>query len=147
MIDLRFLIIIKIWKHNWGEGIIKDQLRALYTFAIDPDSSLQDFLAASDLAQLFEHTLTEQAEQELQELSIIQHNLRQRVTQPQQATGQTIWKPQPDKGFSVKSAYNTLCDTPRIGSNTKSIWKLKVTPKLKIFAWLLYNNKYLLLQI
>ncbi|BFG33690.1 hypothetical protein CerSpe_199640 [Prunus speciosa] len=55
-----------------------------------------------------------------------------------------IWKPAADGIFTVKSAYELLfAETSEVDPFWQSVWKLKIPPKLKIFAWLLYQGKVL----
>jgi hypothetical protein len=55
-----------------------------------------------------------------------------------------IWKHSPTGIFSVKSAYtSSIVDPPVSNGPWKSIWRLNVPPKLKVFAWLFYQGRLL----
>lgn len=48
-----------------------------------------------------------------------------------------------NKSFSVKLAYLGMKNTPAIGFNIHRLWKYKVAPRIKVFAWLTYHNRIL----
>ncbi|KAI5325856.1 hypothetical protein L3X38_034930 [Prunus dulcis] len=53
-----------------------------------------------------------------------------------------IWKPAADGIFTVKSAYELLfAEIGWVDSYWDNLWKLKIPPELKIFAWLIYQGK------
>ncbi|VVA14222.1 PREDICTED: Polynucleotidyl transferase Ribonuclease H fold [Prunus dulcis] len=53
-----------------------------------------------------------------------------------------IWKPAADGIFTVKSAYELLfAEIGWVDPYWDNLWKLKIPPELKIFAWLIYQGK------
>jgi hypothetical protein len=45
--------------------------------------------------------------------------------------------------FTVKSAYEAVKKVPHISNNLHRIWKTKVPPRFKVFAWIMIQNKIL----
>lgn len=137
---------IQMWDQNWALGILKYKFEVLYTFTIREEITLEEYTNTREMPLIFRSVLSETAAEQLQWM---QNQREQYMTTRHQQEGSitggdtVIWKNTANGKFTVKSAYNTLQDSPARRCNTTTIWKLHVPPRFKIFAWLLVQNKIL----
>ena len=54
-----------------------------------------------------------------------------------------LWLLESSKIFTVKSAYKGMKNLPAIATNIHRIWKFKIPPRIKVFAWLTYYDRIL----
>lgn len=91
---------INFWDEDWGEQILKERFRALYTFAWCKDISVKQVVCTQNIGSLFRRVTTHQAISELQIL--IQIVVQARMTASQGLLDDAIWKGQSTGMFSVK---------------------------------------------
>lgn len=56
---------IKLWKQDWGIGIIKYKFEILYTFTTQKEATLQEFMQIQSVSSMFWSVLTDEANQQL----------------------------------------------------------------------------------
>lgn len=123
---------IAFWHDDWYSDPLCTKFSRAFSFAIDKDISLQDFVCADDHYGLFALPLSAQAFQDLQDILHILANLH---LNPQD---KDLWMCHwGSNAFSTKRYYQ-LCFPRLQGSESfEWIWRNKCTPKIKGFIWLL----------
>ncbi|XP_078150757.1 uncharacterized protein LOC144546100 [Carex rostrata] len=131
---------ISLWDHDWGKGILRDLLPALYSYSKIAGISLQQGASShQQLIESFMPNLSEQAQEELQKL----RRYIDRLQLIQSEMDNICWKANDTGVFSVQSAYKALKGGPRMASNLRHLWKLKAPPRMIIFGWLAIRNRIL----
>jgi hypothetical protein len=115
---------------------MKSRFPRLFSFALDENISVQEVMTHVDLSTLFELPLSKQAFDEFQ-------SLRQMVSQwdylPQlNDKWCTIWK---DGVFTSSLYYQHYFKDIKASSVLKWIWKSRVLLRIKVFGWLLVNDR------
>lgn len=132
---------INFWDEDWGEGILKSRFQCLYSFAWYKNLTLEQVIQNRDTSLLFRHVSTLQAHNELMTLNQIVVLARAMVED--EAVDGAIWKPNANGIFTVRSAYFTMKNGPRLKTRSHGIWKLTVPLRFKIFGWLLLLRRIL----
>ncbi|XP_078150358.1 uncharacterized protein LOC144545680 [Carex rostrata] len=97
-------------------------------------------MAYQDISLLFRQALSQQASQQLSGLlNDIQSDPITLTTRPDNAA----WRWEATGEFTVRSAYFASKNTLTTHYDTRRIWKLKVPPRMRVFAWLMVLNKIL----
>lgn len=130
---------ISFWHEDWGLGILKHTLPTLYTYCRDDTLTLANVWHEPELLSLFMGTIPEEEETHLQQLN---SQLRD-ITLNSGISDEAHWKWTSQAQFSVKSAYFTLMNRPRIGTHITRVWKLEAPPRFKVFGWLAMRNRIL----
>ncbi|XP_016648950.1 PREDICTED: putative ribonuclease H protein At1g65750 [Prunus mume] len=125
----------KFWKDSWliDEPLLK---HAGVLHIEDLDCSVSNFFKDGwwDLDKL-RRALTE---------DLVQHVVNYPVGFSSNLQDCQIWKGTANGVFSVKTAYNLFFKGPSWPDyNFSSLWRLKIPPKLQIFAWLTAQGKIL----
>lgn len=140
---------VQFWNEDWGMGMLKYRLEILYTFVIQQDMTLAQFTQQSRFqinAQMFKPVLTEEAQEQMEILQEIwqAHRINTQLqTNNQPNQDDAVWKMDEKGFFTVSSAYRILQKGPHISSSIHRIWKFRVPPRFKTFAWLLIHNRLL----
>lgn len=134
---------IKFWEHNWGYGCLKFEFHHLYKEAKDKGITVNLIYQTQNIEELFQDIgALMNDDSALQQLDKLKEILTiDRINTAMQDN--VSWMLQSNKDFSVKSAYLGMKNMPAIGSHTHRIWKFRVAPRIKVFAWLVYYNKIL----
>ncbi|KAJ4780789.1 RNA-directed DNA polymerase (reverse transcriptase)-related family protein [Rhynchospora pubera] len=132
---------IQLWHQNWGLGILSSNFQVLFSYCLNPDITDYNFLQhlAAPL-ELFRPSLTSSllAQQQLHELV---HLTQQTLSQPISLTHDQIYCKIAPNQLTSASLYNFLKTFPKIPSDTRLVWKLKVPPRVTTFSWLLLHDK------
>lgn len=132
-------VFIQFWQHDWGLGILKDEFNVLFMEARDPYISLQEVLNIQDLVSMFNMvgSLTF-----ITQLSELQTKL---LTRPTTITinDAVSWRLTTTGEYTVQSAYKRMKDKPTVTTRIHRVWKMKVPPRIKVFAWLTYHGRIL----
>lgn len=133
---------IAFWNHDWGLGFLKDKFPNLLSHAMDKEATVESILNTVPLRMNFRHILTTEA---TQELTILQQRFTDIRLIPGQQDG-IHWRWSKNGLFTVKSAYMALKNMPRIASEVHNIWKIKASPRIIVFGWLVCKNRILTLD-
>lgn len=131
----------RFWEHNWGLGFLCIKFPLLYEEAADKDMIVQQAFQ-QNFSNLCIITGMVQQGTLLAQLQQLQSILR---TQPLLTATQdeVEWSLTTTKEFSVKSMYRGLKGEPESTIRIHKVWKMKVPPRFKVFAWLAYHEKIL----
>lgn len=105
---------IAFWQDNWGVGILQFQFPTQHSFAISVHSMLTQMMDNADITDKFREDLSQQAQEELQQLSCLL------VLSPITLTigsNSAIWTWEASGQFIVRSAYYPLKNSLRIQNN------------------------------
>jgi hypothetical protein len=127
---------VLFWKDSWMEHIASEKYPRAFSFALDADKSVQDFITAPTLADNFWLPVSSQAREEIRDL---QNTSRELMLDSQDRDrwvydwGATVFTSQKYyqycfRDITVHAAYGWL-------------WKSKCTPKMKFFCWLLISDR------
>jgi hypothetical protein len=124
------------WKDQWSVTILEESHPTIYSYARKEDISVQEFLTADSLTQLFYLPLSPEA---LAELRDIQNSCREiELREHSHDTWSYVWG---DKEFTSSKyyQYNFRNINPHI--SFKWLWKSKCTAKVKFFGWLILSDR------
>lgn len=128
------------WHDAWiflGTAIpLKERFPRLFSFVLDDKLSLNDFISNQDPAALFFLPLSNEAMLEFQDIQIGLLSLNRNNEAPD------TWSWIPGKGiFSAKSYYKQMHAHLPPDDPCKWLWASRCTMKIKMFAWLLLNDR------
>lgn len=123
------------WKDNWAGECLEDIFPNIAHFARNPEILVKEVSEATCLANLFVIPITQAAAQELDDLrEIVQDfNLVDGIDQ-------RIFYWGNDKYLAAKLYKMAFLSMPAPAS-FRIIWKSKVTPRVKFFAWLILLDR------
>ena len=130
---------ISFWNHNWGFGIPKNILTAIFSFARDADITLLAMVTMRDLSQRFRPNLSTTAQEEL----LILTRWLMTVTLDPLQEDEPKWKWNATGEFTVQSAYRALKTGPLEGNHIHKLWELRSAPRMMVFGWLAQRNRIL----
>ena len=129
-----------MWKDKWtDQGILASDFERLFSFALDPDISLQTALHTAHLPSLFFLPLSEQAYDEMQQLSLTLHELNQ-DQQAREGFDRWIYQTNSEK-YTPASYYKQMFQGLQQHGIYTKLWKCKSLPKHKVFTWLMINDR------
>ncbi|KAJ4746715.1 RNA-directed DNA polymerase (reverse transcriptase)-related family protein [Rhynchospora pubera] len=132
---------ILFWHHNWGQGTLKFRFEDLYSFTLEPDITLSQFLANWHInVRMFRSSLRTSLSASSQ-WSMLECSLSILNLSATRKSDDFIWNLNPEGMFSVSSFYNFQMSFPKVNSSLYSLWKLNIPPRMKIFAWQMSLNK------
>jgi hypothetical protein len=123
------------WKDSWISTIISDTYPRAFSFAIDEDISVQDFLTSTSLGNLFHLPLSPEAMEELRDL---QHNTRHIALCQDHDTWTYDWG---STNFTTAKFYNFCFRDISPHTTYGWLWKSKCIPKIKFFGWLVLSDR------
>jgi hypothetical protein len=124
---------IRFWEDKWlGATTLREQYPALYRIIRHKDVTLQSVMVTSPPTMTFRRDVVGPRLTSWNELL-------QRLAPIQLVQGKDIFRWELTKNglFSVKSMYEALTEPVQPVLNNKSIWKLRIPLKTKVFAWYL----------
>ena len=128
------------WHDTWSLGgshlPIKERFPRLFSFSLYDKISVRDFIEDFDIATYFRLSLSHEAMDELVSLNSALSELQRRPNEPD------FWSWTPGKGpYSAKSYYTLAHANLPDDNPCKWIWKSRCIMKIKVFAWLMLNDK------
>ena len=114
----------------------RERFQRLFSFVIDDKVSVREVLSTPNMADLFHPPLSLEA---MDELNVVQSGLFDLHADTQIPD---YWSWTPGKGvFSAKSYYSVMHSHMATDTPTRWIWESKATMKIKVFAWLMLNDR------
>lgn len=130
---------ISLWEHDWGFGILRHRVLAIYSHTLHPEMTLQGYVQSQDANQTFRPNLTEEAQVEFQ---LITQWISTIALQPTRKDN-LKWRLTDNGQYTVQSVYRTLKEGPCINTDVRHIWKIRAPPRMLIFGWLAWQNSIL----
>jgi hypothetical protein len=127
---------VLFWKDKWMGHIASDQYPRAFSFSLDEDKSVQDFISAPTLADNFWLPVSSQAREEIREL---QNTSRDLVLDPHEKDRWVY-----DWGattFTSQKYYQYCFSDITVHAAYGWLWKSKCVPKMKFFCWLLLSDR------
>jgi hypothetical protein len=124
---------IRFWEDIWlGTTPLRNQYPSLYAIVRPKDETLAKVMETSPPTMAFRRDLNGPR-------LALWNDLLQRLASVQLVQGpdEFIWKLTSSGIFSVKSMYNAMIHPGDPVGKNKSIWKMKIPLKTKVFAWYL----------
>ena len=124
---------IRFWEDRWlGTTTLREQYPTLYSIVRHKGDTLQKVMESSPPSMTFRRVL-------IGPRLASWNELLQRLGSIQlvQGTDEFRWSLTKNGIFSVNSMYKALCLSAQPVLNNKSIWKMKIPLKTKVFAWYL----------
>lgn len=124
------------WKDLWSPEIISTSHPRAFSFALDEDISVKDFLQITSLGEAFHLPLTPQAHAEIRDLQRIASSILPR--------GDTsdVWQYNWGKSiFKSTDYYKYFFREIQAHQVFAWLWKSKCVMKIKVFGWLLFNDR------
>ena len=128
------------WHDAWILGgshlPIKERFPRLFSFALDDKISVKDFIEDFDIGTYFQLPIYQEAMYELVTLNYDLSGLQRCPQEPDS------WSWTPGEGSYSAKSYYTLAHShlPDVDP-CKWIWKSKCIMKIKVFAWLMPNDR------
>ena len=131
---------VLFWFDAWvflGSSIpLRERFPRLFSFVIDDKVSVREVINTLDMSELFYLPLSPEA---MDELTTVQAGLLD-LNADEQIHDSWSWTP--GKGiFSAKSYYTVMHAHMATDTPSKWIWENKATMKIKVFAWLMLNDR------
>lgn len=128
------------WNHDWGRGVLKFRFEILFTYTLNENVTLAETSEMTQLQQLFRSNMSPEAHEQLEMLQQVMETNPVTITSEPDSV---IWKWDQNGKFTVKSAYWNIKNGPLFKTKIQRIWKLKVPPRIIVFAWLMCLNRLL----
>jgi hypothetical protein len=125
------------WKDFWYcKTNLCDKFPRLFSYALNEDLTVAEFANRSDTTDLFALPLSSQAFEELQQVQQIMERLT--IDPSLHDSRVFVWG---NDQFTSAKYYNFLFARLPQDQALISIWKSKCLPKLRVFAWLLLQDR------
>lgn len=126
---------VLFWKDNWAGECLTDLLPNLAHFVKNVELSVKDVCSASYLEDLFQIPISQAAANELQDLRVLiqSFELTDEANIRVFCWGNSLYK----AASLYKLAFLTMQSPPTF----RLVWKSKVTPRIKFFAWLILLDR------
>jgi len=127
---------VSFWDDLWAGEVLSSKFSCLYSFAANTGISVKQIMLSEDLDSIFNLPLSQVAHDQLLDL----HPFIQYVSyDPERKDVWTfIWG---NATYSSRKYYKMVFQNYHPSPIFKKIWKLKCTPRLKFFAWLLFVDR------
>jgi hypothetical protein len=122
------------WKDSWISNIVSETYPRAFSFAINEDISVQEFLSSVRLGDLFHLPLSPEAMNELREL---QNDTRHIILSQQHDEWTYEW----GSKFTSSKFYNFCFREISPHVTYGWLWKSKCVPKMKFFGWLVLSDR------
>ena len=131
---------VLFWFDAWvflGSSVpLRERFPRLFSFAIDDKVSVREVINTPDMSELFHLPLSPEA---MDEMITVQSGLLD-LNDDEEIHDSWSWTP--GKGiFSAKSYYTVMHAHMATDTPAKWIWESKATMKIKVFAWLMLNDR------
>jgi len=126
---------VLLWKGNWAGEILIDLFPNIAMFVKHPDISVKEVCEAESLDNLFHIPISQAAAVELEDLRTLAHSF-----ELSEDTDMRIfcWG---SSMYSAAKLYKLAFLTMQTPADFRFIWKSKVTPRVKFFAWLILLDR------
>jgi hypothetical protein len=126
---------VLLWKDNWSHGIMQHNYPCLFSYAINEDISVAEITDSTDLIDLFHLPISPEAFTEWEQLqAVVNDGSRDTLVEDK-------WRYKWGDKFTAKKYYNFCFRNITPPAPFLWIWKAKIWPKLKFFAWLLLADR------
>jgi hypothetical protein len=122
------------WKDSWTKGIHHEHYPRAFSFAINEDVSVQNFLVANSLGDNFYLPLSPEA---LEEVRLLQHDCSGTELTQGNDTWSYAWGDNYTSSDFYKFCFKDITPHPSF----LWIWKSKCVPKMKFFCWLVLSDR------
>ncbi|KAJ4770063.1 reverse transcriptase [Rhynchospora pubera] len=125
-------------------GVLSSRFKDLFTYCQQPDITVADFSANQHRPfVLFKPSISSSAStiQQLNSLLEEVQNLPSSIDTLSSTAIDTVHWSLSSGTFTAASLYNFLNLLPKIPSNLRFVWKLKVPPRVITFTWLMLQDK------
>ncbi|XP_073357964.1 uncharacterized protein [Aegilops tauschii subsp. strangulata] len=124
------------WKDLWTDQLLSESHPRAYSYAVNEDVSVRDFLGITSLGMAFHLPLSPRAHDEVRNLQLIAT-----TTQPMTATSDVwhyVWGKTTFKSMDYYKFFFREILSHQV---FRWLWRSKCTMKLKVFAWFLLNDR------
>jgi hypothetical protein len=121
------------WKDVWINDIAEEAFPRAFSFSVNEDVSVKDFLTAPRLSDNFLLPLSPQALDEVREL--------QARTAIEIAPSPDVWSYPWGPIYSSRQYYKFYFKDLQPHISTTWLWKSKCTPRVKFFGWLVLVDR------
>lgn len=126
---------ILFWKDNWAGDSLIQIMPSIAQFARFPDMSIREVSEASCLEDIFVIPISQTAAEELEDLRELVQSFTL-LNEPDQRV--FCWG---NKKYVVAKVYKLAFLSVPAPPAFKLVWKSKVTPRIKFFAWLILLDR------
>jgi hypothetical protein len=123
------------WKDEWSNGILHDLYPCLFSYVQNEDISVKEFCFAVDISDIFHLPLSPEAFQQFQQIQ----QFTQQLSLSQ--SNNDVWTFQWGDCYTSRKYYKFVYRSLNPPGPFSWIWKSKLWPKLKVFAWLLLVDR------
>jgi hypothetical protein len=127
---------VMFWDDLWGDSIVADDFPRLFSFARHKSISVKAVMEAQDLDTLFFLPLSREAFAELQDLQLLLQSFA--FDRDSYDSWVFIWG---SPSYSSAKFYKFAFSGSQVPPSFNLLWKSKVSPRLKFFAWLLIVDR------
>uniref|UniRef100_A0A2N9IHU7 Reverse transcriptase domain-containing protein n=1 Tax=Fagus sylvatica TaxID=28930 RepID=A0A2N9IHU7_FAGSY len=127
---------VKFWQDWWcGDRVLNAVFPELFTISQDKEASVADLMSFPNGRLHWDfHFVRNVNDWELESLTSFM-NLLYSCHMEGVGEDRMGWRNRATKGFTVKNFYSCLCPSHSASFPWKSIWKVKVSPRIAFFSW------------
>ena len=129
---------ILMWKDLWLESVLEESHPRAFSFALNKDISVKDFLGSTSLHETFHLPLSVQALDEVRDLQQKVLHIGNQETPYTHDTWEYCWG---SKEFKANRYYKFYFRDVKAHQSYHWLWKSKVTLKIKMFGWFLLSDR------
>ena len=129
---------IHMWKDLWLESVLEESHPRAFSFALNKDISVKDFLGSSSLHETFHLPLSIPALDEVRDLQQKVLHIGNQETPYTHDTWEYCWG---SKEFKANRYYKFYFRDVKAHQSYHWLWKSKVTLKIKMFGWFLLSDR------
>jgi len=126
---------IIFWKDVWAGESLEDMFPNIAHFVTDSDLSVKNVSEATSLSELFNIPISQAVAAELNDLRNLVQNF---VLTEENDQRIFCWG---NSRFAASKLYKMAFLSSPVPASFKLIWKSKVTPRIKFFAWLILLDR------
>lgn len=125
---------ILLWKDSWSDGCLSQKFACLFSYNREEDISIEKYCDLGSIGTAFFTPISPEALAEMHELDDLV--VKADITQWRADNWVPIW----GSFFSASKFYNYCFRNIIPPTPFKWIWKSNLSPKIKIFMWLLLSS-------
>jgi len=122
------------WKDNWAGGVLEDLFPAIAGYSKNDNISIREMSEAASLDELFNIPISQQASDQLDQVSQLIQNFSLTDNGDQRLFS---WGAQ----YKAPKLYKLAFSEHQVPVVFSWVWKCKVTPRVKFFAWLILVDR------
>lgn len=124
------------WKDLWLDAVLSEKFPRAYSYAVNEDASVRQFLSSADLREAFHLPLSVQAHDEVRQLQTQVASID--ISSDRHDSWTYIWGA---KTYTAKAYYAFYFREVQVHAAFRWLWRSSCIPRIKVFGWLLLSDR------